>query len=125
MKALSMSPIIAGLVRSWTAIQKFRVRMSDVLLFAVFTAYASAAYAQSAPGGLTSVVSGVCRFTRFVSEVVIFAVLGLAIAAYGIMFAMNSMRDGAMEGGLRIAFGGGISMSAVAIVTYIFNQGVC
>lgn len=125
MKLQSKSRIIGGVVRGWSTVKKLRVRLSDALLLATFMAYAGAAYAQSAPGGLTSVVSGVCRFTRFMSEVVIFAVLGLAIAAYGTMFALNSMRDGAMEGGLRIAFGGGIAMSALAIVAYVFNQSAC
>jgi len=78
----------------------------------------TAAQAQQANG----LVAGVCKTARFVSDTVVFAVLGLAVTVYGTMYALNAMKEGAMESVVRVSLGGGVAVSAIAIVANIFGS---
>src|SRR5688572_12422235 len=82
------------------------------------TLLATTAHAQQANG----LVAGVCRTAQFVSDTVVFAVLGLAVTVYGTMYALNAMKEGAMESVVRVSLGGGVAVSAIAIVTNIFGS---
>lgn len=87
------------------------------LVIAVMT-MSAAAQAQQANG----LVAGVCKTARFVSDTVVFAVLGLAVTVYGTMYALNAMKEGAMESVVRVSLGGGVAISAIAIVANIFGS---
>ena len=93
--------------------------------FMASTLAANSAYAQSAPAGLQSSVGGICKLTTFVSEWVVFAVLAGAVTIYGLLYAINAMREGVMENVLRVAMGGGVAISGVALISYGFGKSVC
>ena len=90
----------------------------QILLVIVLMAMSAAAQAQQANG----LVAGVCKTARFVSDTVVFAVLGLAVTVYGTMYALNAMKEGAMESVVRVSLGGGVAVSAIAIVANIFGS---
>jgi hypothetical protein len=92
--------------------------VTSYLLFVIAMAISSAAQAQQANG----LVAGVCKTAHFVSETVVFAVLGLAVTVYGTMYAVNAMKEGAMESVVRVSLGGGVAVSAIAIVANIFGS---
>ena len=90
----------------------------QVFLAAVLMAVSAVVQAQQANG----LVAGVCKTARFVSDTVVFAVLGLAVTVYGTMYALNAMKEGAMESVVRVSLGGGVAVSAIAIVANIFGS---
>jgi hypothetical protein len=90
----------------------------DAGLMAAMMAVSASAHAQQVNG----LVAGVCKTAQFVSNTVLFAVLGLAVTVYGLMYAVNAMREGSMESVVRVSLGGGVSFSAVAIVANIFGS---
>lgn len=90
----------------------------DAALMAAIMAVSASAHAQQVNG----LIAGVCKTAQFVSNTVLFAVLGLAVTVYGLMYAVNAMREGSMESVVRVSLGGGVSFSAVAIVANIFGS---
>lgn len=90
----------------------------QVFLVIAVMMMSAAAQAQQANG----LVAGVCKTARFVSDTVVFAVLGLAVTVYGTMYALNAMKEGAMESVVRVSLGGGVAVSAIAIVANIFGS---
>lgn len=90
----------------------------QVFLVIAVMMMSTAAQAQQANG----LVAGVCKTARFVSDTVVFAVLGLAVTVYGTMYALNAMKEGAMESVVRVSLGGGVAVSAIAIVANIFGS---
>ena len=92
--------------------------VKDAGLMAAMMAVSASAHAQQANG----LVTGVCKTAQFVSNTVLFAVLGLAVTVYGLMYALNAMREGSMESVVRVSLGGGVSFSAIAIVANIFGS---
>lgn len=92
--------------------------VQQAALFGFLMAATALANAQQATG----LVAGVCKTARFVSDTVVFAVLGLAVTVYGTMYALNAMKEGAMESVVRVSLGGGVAVSAIAIVANIFGS---
>ena|SRR5260221_4431328 len=95
-----------------------RTKMKKAFQLAALSTISSAANAQQANG----LVAGVCKTAHFVSDTVVFAVLGLAVTVYGTMYAVNAMKEGAMESVVRVSLGGGVAVSALAIVANIFGS---
>jgi hypothetical protein len=93
-------------------------KVQQAMLLGMVMAVSMSARAQQANG----LVAGVCKTAHFVSDTVVFAVLGLAITVYGTMYALNAMKEGAMESVVRVSLGGGVAVSALAIVANIFGS---
>jgi TrbC/VIRB2 pilin len=106
--------------------RSLRIRPLDLLLWLSFAAYANVAYAQtSSTGAGGQLVSGICKMTTFVSGTLVYPIIGLAIAGFGILYMLNEMRETAMAHALRIGVGGAIVISAATLVGSFFGQSVC
>ena len=95
-----------------------RTKIKNAFQLAALSTISSTVNAQQANG----LVAGVCKTAHFVSDTVVFAVLGLAVTVYGTMYAVNAMKEGAMESVVRVSLGGGVAVSALAIVANIFGS---
>lgn len=113
-RTLNRHPAPARRPRASRSMQRVR----DAGLMAAMMAVSASAHAQQVNG----LVAGVCKTAQFVSNTVLFAVLGLAVTVYGLMYALNAMREGSMESVVRVSLGGGVSFSAIAIVANIFGS---
>jgi len=102
----------------------FKVRPMDLILWISFAAYAGAAHAQTTGAG-SQLVSGICKMTQFVSGTLVYPIIGLAIAGFGILYMLNEMRETAMAHALRLGVGGAITISAVTLVGSFFGQSIC
>lgn len=96
-----------------------------LVLLTINLAASGSAYAQSVPAGPTGAVSAICKLNSYLSEYVVLAMLAAAAAVYGIMYAINAVREGVMETALRWVMGGGVVISSAALVTYAFGRSVC